>query len=64
MKAFRIATTVVSIVVVANDRVRGCPHPVRFLWRALLAITPAGSVWRVVGVSMLLVPSYVLFACA
>ena len=62
MKAFRIATTVVSIVVVQTIVCAVALIPSVFLWRALLAITPAGSVWRVVGVSMLLVPSYVLFA--
>ena len=62
MKAFRIAATAVSIVVVQTIVCGVALAPSVFLWRVAVAATDVDSVWRPIVISLLIVPSYVLFA--
>lgn len=62
MKAFRIGVTAVSIVLVQAIICGVAMTPAVFLWSAAIQRAPADSPWRLVIASMLLAPSYVLFA--
>lgn len=62
MKVFRIGVTAVSILVVQTIVCGIAVAPSVFLCRAVLGEIPVDSVWRPVAISVLIVPSYVLFA--
>ena len=62
MKAFRVGVTALSIVLVQGVACGVAIAPAVFLWSAAMERMPADSSWRLVLASMLLAPSYILFA--
>jgi acetyltransferase-like isoleucine patch superfamily enzyme len=62
MKAFRIGVTAVSIVFTQAIICGVAIAPAVFVWSAVVRATPADSVVRLLVASMLLAPSYMLFA--
>src|ERR1041385_5332289 len=62
MKAFRICVTAVSIVVEQTIVCAVALAPSVFVWRAALDAAHVDSVSHPVVISLLIVPSYVLFA--
>jgi serine acetyltransferase len=62
MKPLRIGITAVSILVVQTIVCGVALAPSVFLWRGVLEAIHADSMWRPVIISVLIVPSYVLFA--
>ena len=62
MKAFRIVVTAVLVVLVQGLVCGIAMAPAVLAWNAALSAIPPESPWRAVVISMLLLPSYVLFA--
>ena len=62
MKAFRIVVTAISIVCVQAIILAFALAPSVLLWDVALGATPVRWPWRLLVISVLLLPSYVLFA--
>ena len=62
MKAFRVVVTAISIVCVQAIICAVALVPSVFLWSSAIEAAPGGWPWRPMLISLLLFPSYVLFA--
>jgi serine acetyltransferase len=62
VKAFRIGVTVLAIAVIQAVICGVAIAPAVFMWSAVVRLTPADSAVRLLVASMLLAPSYILFA--